>query len=94
MQKSGGAVPFGARSRQFLFHSKQPEKADVVDPKKDEQGDQRHQHPDQDGQFFLSIHTFFLLRNTSSTPSSRKPTGMMPIMQTLSQAADEELMVR
>ena len=47
-QKSGGAVPFGARSRQFLFHSKQPEKADVVDPQKDEQGDQRHQHPDQD----------------------------------------------
>ena len=67
----------------------------LLHPRHDgDDGTEHHQNADQDDQFFLSIHTFFLLRTTSSTPSSRKQTGMMPIMQTLSQAADEELMVR
>lgn len=55
---------------------------------------QRDQHAHQDQQFFLAIHTFFLLRSTSSTPSSRKQTGTTPIIQIFSQVAEEELMVR
>ena len=52
------------------------------------------QHPHQDQKIFLSFHTIFLLRITSSMPSSKKARGTMPIMHTFSQAAEEELMVR
>ena len=52
------------------------------------------QHPHQDQKIFLSFHTIFLLRITSSMPSSKKARGTMPIMHTFSHAAEEELMVR
>ena len=55
---------------------------------------QRHQHTAQNQQIFLSFHTILLLRSTSSMPSSRKHTGMTPIITTFSTVADDELMVR
>ena len=52
------------------------------------------QHTQQDQEILLSFHTVFLLRRTSSTPSSRTPSGIIPIRQTFSQFAAPELMVR